>query len=83
MRKSPKFSPEVVKCAVRMMYEAKDQGTSRRPCRLLARLVRRRRRCGAGSGRASVTAACARAWVRWPGLTCARLGFRDVAEDQR
>lgn len=28
MRKSPKFSPEVIECAVRMVFDAKNQNPS-------------------------------------------------------
>ncbi len=59
MRKSPKFSPEVVERAVRLVYEAEDQYPSQ-----WAAIVSIVGKIGATretlSGRVSATAACAR-----------------------
>jgi len=51
MRKSPKFSPEVVERAVRMVFEAKDQYPSQ-----WAAID-----CAGGCARPNVTRACAKA----------------------
>jgi len=62
MRKSPKFSPEVMERAVRMVFDAKDQYPSQwAAIESIAGKIgcTAETRCASGYARASATAACA------------------------